>query len=116
MNITLTDFFFNTPIYSKVILTSDDTEFLRQVFGERNIDFDGFNPITKLESTFRVITNLIPRDDFFLEHGGFANLRVKCKRSDNVFEFYILWRPDTNNLIKVGQYPSVADFHISEIK
>ncbi|MEO7049932.1 MAG: hypothetical protein ABI091_31800 [Ferruginibacter sp.] len=112
----LTDFFFNTPIYSKTTVSEENVEFLREVFGERNVDFDGFNPYTKLESTFRVITNLIPRDDDYLIKGGFANLKVKCKRADHVFEFYILWRPETRILTKIGQYPSVADFHISEIK
>jgi hypothetical protein len=116
MELTLTDFFFNTPIYSKITVTPEDTEFLRQVFGEIKIDFDGFNPFTKLESTFTVTTNLLPRNDVFLEHGGFANLRVKCKRSDDEFQFYIRWIPENNTLSKVGQFPSVADFHISEIK
>lgn len=116
MNLTLTDFFFNTPIYSQIVVTPENTEFLREVFGERNIDFDGFNPITKLESTFRLITNLLPRDDVYIENGGFANLKVKCKRSDDIFQYYILWIPETSTLMKVGQFPSVADFHISEIK
>ena len=112
----LTDFFFNTPIYSKITVPDENTEFLREVFGERNIDFDGFNPFTKVDSTFRVITNLIPRDDHFLDYGGFANLEVKCKRTDHIFKFYILWEPKTRVLTKVGQYPSIADFHVSEIK
>ncbi|OFY48094.1 MAG: hypothetical protein A2W85_02690 [Bacteroidetes bacterium GWF2_41_31] len=116
MNLTLSDFFFNTPIYTKITVTAEDTEFLRQIFGEKSIDFDGFNPFTKLESTFRVITNLLPRDDIYLESGGFASLQIKCKRSDDIFRFYILWSPASNTLTKIGQYPSVADFHISEIK
>lgn len=116
MILTLTDFFFNTPIYTKVIATPENTEFLREVFGERKVDFDGYNPITKQDSTFKVTTNLLYRDDYYLENGGFTNLEVKCKRSDNVFHFYILWIPENSELSKVGQYPSVADFHISEIK
>jgi hypothetical protein len=116
MNLTLTDFFFNIPIYTNITVTSEDTEFLREIFGERKIDFDGFNPFSKLESTFKVITNLIPRDDRFIEQGGFANLKIECKRTNHIFEFYILWEPERNTLIKIGQYPSIADFHISEIK
>ena len=54
MNLTLTDFFFNTPIYTKIIVTSENTEFLREVFGERKIDFDGYNPFIKLESTLKL--------------------------------------------------------------
>jgi hypothetical protein len=116
MSLTLTDFFFNTPIYTKITVTPENTEFLRQVFGERNIDFDGYNPITKQESTFKITTNRLFRDDYYLENGGFTNLEAQCKRSDNTFHFYILWTPENNTLMKVGQYPSVADFHISEIK
>lgn len=116
MNLTLTDFFFNTPIYSKINVPIENTSFLRRVFGENKIDFDGYNPITKLESTFVVTTNLLFHNDFFLQNGGYANLIVKCKRSDNEFMFYILWNTKNHILTKVGQHPSVADFHISEIK
>ena len=116
MELTLSDFFFNTPIYTKVIVKHEDYEFLRQVLGDRDIDFDGFNPFTKLESTFKVNTNRLKNGDYYLENGGFANLEVKCKRSDNIFQFYILWLPSDNALYKVGQFPSIADFHISEIK
>src|SRR5690606_5855402 len=116
MNLTLTDFFFNTPIYTKIIVTPKNTEFLREVFGEIKIDFHGFNPFTKLESTFKVTTNRLQYNDSYIEGGGFTNLTVQCKRSDNQFQYYILWIPESNTLTKVGQYPSVADFHISEIK
>ncbi len=116
MNLTLTEFFFNTPIYTKITVTNTDTEFLRQIFGERKRDFDGFNPFTNLDSTFRVVTNLLEYNDNFLEQGGFTNLEITCKRSDLNFQYYILWDPKGNTLTKVGQYPSVADFHISEIK
>lgn len=83
----LTEFFFNTPIYSRVTVSEEDIDLLRDIFGERNIDFEGFNPFIKQESTFRVITNLLSRSDYFLTHGGFANLDVKCKRSDHIFKF-----------------------------
>lgn len=112
----LTEFFFDIPIYTKITVEEENTEFLRMVFGEIKVDFDGFNPFTKLESTFRLISNLIPLNDDYLNDGGFANLDVKCKRTDNVFKFYILWNPEAKILTKVGQYPSIADFHISEIK
>ena len=112
----LTDFFFNTPIYTPVIVEAKDQDLLRELFGEHVKDFDGYNPNTKLDSTFRLITNLLRYNDSYLEDGGFNTLQVKCKRSDNVFQYYILWNPRKNTLLKVGQYPSVADFHISEIK
>lgn len=116
MNLTLSDFFFNVPIYTPIIVEEKNSEFLRQIFGERNVGFNGFNPNAKLDSTFQVVTNLLKYNDVFLENGGFNTLQVKCRRSDDVFQYYILWNPEKNLLIKVGQYPSVADFHISEIK
>jgi len=112
----LTDFFFNTPIYTTVIVEAKEQDFLRELFGEYKRDFDGYNPNTKLDSTFQVVTNLLRYNDNFIENGGFETLKVRCKRSDDIFQYYILWNPRKNALIKVGQYPSVADFHISEIK
>ncbi len=116
MTLNLTDFFFNTPIYTPVIATSQDRTFLEKVFGGRTEDFDGYNPITKVDSTYRVVTNFLKYNDHYLENGGFNTAQVKCKRSDDIFHFFIYWQPHRNTLMKVGQYPSVADFHIAEIK
>jgi hypothetical protein len=63
-----------------------------------------------------VTTDLIPGGSNFLDTGGYGTVKIKCKRTDDIFRYYILWNSSKNHLIKVGQSPSVADLHISEIK
>ncbi|MCK4653589.1 MAG: short-chain dehydrogenase [Candidatus Cloacimonetes bacterium] len=117
MTFTLENFFFNTPLYSPIIISEDEQDELFALFGstERR-DFNGYNPYKKIETTFEITTYLLGYDSNYLESGGFNTVKIKCKRSGNQFWFYILWRPSDRKLIKIGQFPSVADFHIYEIK
>jgi hypothetical protein len=119
MELTLSDFFFNIPIYSPIEIGAENIAVFKQIIDYTvSVDFHGYNPFEKVESTFRVTTDLIPggSGSKYLEDGGFGTVRIKCKRTDMEFWYYILWQPKQNTLIKVGQYPSVADFHIYEIK
>ena len=116
MSFKLETFIFDTPLYSPVKICAGDDQELSALFGGTfSRDFEGFNPYEKIDSTFKVTTNLISYSNFF-DDGGFNTIVVKCKRTDQQFRFYIKWRPSDNILIKVGQFPSVADFHIYEIK
>jgi hypothetical protein len=117
MELTLSRFFFDIPIYSPIDIDDDNYEIFKDIIdGSRKEEFDGYNPWKKVESTFVVTTDLIPGGSNFLDHGGYGAINIKCKRTDDIFRFYILWLPIDKQLIKIGQYPSVADFHISEIK
>lgn len=114
---TLTDFFFNTPIYNPITIDTGNYDIFKQIIDKTVAkDFPGYNPFEKIDSTFRVTTDLIPGGSTYLENGGFGTVRIKCKRTDVEFWYYILWQPKQKLLTKVGQYPSVADFHIYEIK
>jgi hypothetical protein len=117
MELTLSTFFLDTPLYTPVQI--DDSN--RDVFGQiieyqRGGEFHGYNPWSKMDSTFTVISDLIPTGSGFLTSGGYGEVRIKCKRSDHVFRFNVLWDPTTKILMKTGQHPSVADIHISEVK
>ena len=116
---TLSNFFFDLPIYSPVVVTPELNEtFLKIIDSSRTEEFEGYNPWRKLESTFKVITDLIPAGstDSFFKNGGYGTIKIRCKRTDDIFYYYILWESDTKTVTKIGQYPTVADFHISEIK
>ena len=112
---TLDKFFFNTPIYTPINL-SDNEEMFKEIckIGYSS-EFEGYNPLKKVESTFFVhnATNL-PLIMFETN----SIVVVKCKRTDNIFHYYL--RSYIKNgkkfISKIGQYPSVADFHIFEIK
>ncbi|WP_421282769.1 hypothetical protein [Aeromonas veronii] len=117
MSLTLSKFFFDIPIYTPVKIGDDDLDTFRKIIDYHNKEeFDGYNPWKQAESTFIVITDLIPSGDSFVRDGGYGIVKIKCKRTDDQFRYYILWEPRTNTLTKVGQHPSIADFHISEIK
>ena len=106
---TKQEFFFNTPIYTPIEI---DTKIIQDILNSKE-EFDGYNPWKKVESTFVVDSNTyLP---FFMS-GGYNTIEVRCKRTDSIFRYYVLWNPKKQIIIKIGQYPSIADFHISEIK
>lgn len=117
MDLTLSKFFFDIPIYTPVEIGDGNWDVFKKIIEYQNKEeFEGYNPWKQVESTFVVTTDLIHHDDIFVKNGGYGTVKIKCKRTDDVFSYYILWNPNTNHLVKVGQHPSVADFHISEIK
>lgn len=117
MKLTLSQFFFDIPIYERIqIDPSNHDTFIKIIECTKKEEFEGYNPWQKIESTFVVITDLQPRDNSFVDHGGYGTVKIKCKRTDNVFWYFIIYDSTSKTLIKIGQYPTVADFHISEIK
>jgi len=118
MALTLSEFFFNVPIYSPIHIKDEDEKVFMQIIDKTvSTDFDGYNPFTKVDSTFRVTTDLIPNSSStFKKSGGIETVRINCKRSDMTFWYFILWDAENKILTKIGQYPSIADFHIYEIK
>lgn len=117
---SFSEFFFDIPLYSKIEIQESKDKFKlediipsRIIGGERN-DFDGYNPLRETESTFEVLD--VHYNKNFLEKGGYETIYVKCKRYNDLFTFSFFYNADENYLIKIGQYPSVADFHIYKIK
>jgi hypothetical protein len=114
MQLTLTEFFFNLPIYTPVTIDEGNADVYKKIIDSSiKEEFEGYNPWKNIESTFVVITDLIGNRTQFEGHGI---VRIKCKRTDSIFRFDILVDPTVPTITKTGQYPSVADFHISEIK
>ncbi len=108
---TENEFFFNTPIYTSIPM--EDEEVKKILYSEN--EFEGYNPWNKVESTF-IVYSQTPENGYFKTYGGYARIEVKCKRSDSIFRYFVLWNTKEKTIIKIGQYPSIADFHISEIK
>jgi len=109
--LTESEFFFDTPIYTPLKLEKDVIENI--IFSDN--EFEGYNPWKKVESTF-IVKEVNGESSYFRSYGGYARISVKCKRTDAIFRYYIHWNMKENILIKIGQQPSIADFHISEIK
>ena len=48
--------------------------------------------------------------------GGFAELQIRCKRYGEILRYYCHYDVKKNQLMKIGQFPSVATMHLHEIK
>ena len=117
MELTLSQFFFDIPLYTIIEINEHNMDTFKKIIDETNSEeFDGFNPWKQVESTFVVITDLIPHGESDIKHLKYGIVKIKCKRTDDIFHYFILYNHNKKQLKKIGQYPSVADFHISEIK
>jgi len=113
-------FFFKLPLYSPITVSKEnDQEFISIIAlgasSYRDVLFDGYNPTRGQESTFSGYSPVSDVDHFY-KYGGVSVIKIKCKRYDDVFTFLVRFDKDQNLFSKVGQYPSVADFHIFELK
>ncbi len=83
--------------------------------------FDGYNPYIKQDTTYEIL-GLSHFDSKGSYYSGIRYpfntimIRVKCKRTSRIFYFTICADLENNSIVKTGQYPSIADFHISKIK
>lgn len=110
-----TTFFFQLPLYSTIDITNENmfTAILSMKRGILNDSFEGYNPFRGQDSTFKVSH---PPDLNFFEYGGIAKVTIQCKRYGNTLYYLIYYDKTKGNVMKVGQYPSIADFHSSELK
>jgi hypothetical protein len=108
-------FFFEIPLYSPVTITEENKSQLLKLLGFSG-QIDEYNPFINDNTTYRGYSYLTTDKPFFLSKGGVRHLSIQCQRTGMVFDFYVHYDPDTNRFMKIGQYPSIADFHISHIK
>lgn len=115
---TAQDFIFNTPLYQHVQINKDN-DFLQEIASNYG-SFDGFNPLQKKETTYRLKSGLCYDNGNYksnlIEESGFLYLYLVCSRYGDPLRIYIYWDADKRILTKIGQYPSVADIHIGQIK
>jgi hypothetical protein len=119
----ISEFFFSLPLYTKVSVNIDnihDKQKIEKILGGYyvfNETIEGYNPFKKVESTFEILKNNSREQNLeFLVIGGYRTIDIKCKRYHDIFTFSIFYDAERKYLIKIGQYPSIADFHIYEIK
>lgn len=115
------NFYFELPLYTSIEITSDNlAAFQKLAFYEGKIN--GYNPELKEQTTFDVTVNLRYAKSFktpaYFDATTMASL--KCLRTDKSFYYYFVTfqKNGAGNyfLHKIGQIPSIADLHISQIK
>lgn len=117
MEFKLETFFFDTPIYSFEKIEDTDAPDFEALFSRGNTrNIEGYNPWGKVQSTFTITRNLVYNNLGFFGSGGYGSLTLRCKRYNDDFIFYIYWDATDMRMGKIGQFPTVADFHIGEVK
>lgn len=134
---TAQEFIFNIPLYRGVPFDDISDP---QTLAMKGVKMDGYNSFQKKESTFIVIKGL---GDYYNKMHGFAmndsgpkypitdygnysarllentcvnSIILKCERYDDLFDILVHWDVEKQRITKVGQFPSIADIHIGEIK
>lgn len=117
---TAQEFIFNVPLYQKVVIKEKD-DFLAQIYDYRNYVFEGYNPIRQKDSSFWLKRGLCDdsKGDWsstFINETGVRLILLVCKRYEDNLSIYVYWDAEEKSIMKIGQYPSVADIHIGQIK
>ena len=115
--------FFRMPLYSPVEITDEnfrDFEYIMKFSLGANFRnaVEGHNPLLgNKPTTFTGYGHPGGEDfDYLLKYGGLRGTSIKCVRDGTVLTYYFHFDKDTNKFMKVGQFPSVADFHIQDLK
>lgn len=108
---SIAKFYLDTPLYTDLIFNdkSDAYDIVNDLFQP---PFDGYNPVKKCDTTYE----LCETDASLPDKVAIFNIHLKCKRTEMLFEFLIKWDPKKISLTKIGQFPSVADFHLDQVK
>ena len=127
---SLEEFVFSLLLYSKVDESNGFNDLYRTLLVHTSkIQIEGYNPIKKKDSTFTLSMGL--SDTLYYDVGWREN-RIgsvslgkedyvrpvvwRCMRYGDEVTILVYVSPSQGFLMKVGQYPSVADIHIGQIK
>lgn len=106
---TTQEFIFDLPLYSRVNLSENK---LLEMFC-RVLHVDGYNPIRGTDSTF-CLSHPISSNYIFEE--DVITLCFDCQRYKDQFQILIHYNQKEDYIEKVGQYPSMADIHIAQVR
>lgn len=135
---TVGEFLFDLPLYHKVPRNdSEDIINFLMIGGLGKREVDGYNPIEQCESTFAMFCSAYNtvQNPLGLGHLEVSYVSGKCEKFDTfevilkckrygTFLHYLVHAEYDNedyehshimSISKVGQYPSVADFHIGQV-
>lgn len=107
-------FFFELPLYSPIKLEDLEDEFDDFFDG----DVDAYNP-NGFETTYGIEINEVRKYYQYRQEWHLPNFKnyyaisLICKRKEDILHFFIF--VDNENVIKIGQYPSIADIQFAEI-
>lgn len=120
-------FYFELPLYAKISISETNIRDLEKLMSfDGEIDF--YNSQLTENTTYKftsldseVIEGLFTgSSDSYIERyyykGGYSYAIAKCLRTNKDYRIYTYYDIENKIFQKIGQYPSIADFHISQIK
>lgn len=108
---TTQEFIFDTPLYTKIDL-SEDNQIMKDLCSYE-LRIDGYNPAKGVDSTYCLVSGL---NSQYIYDWDIKLIRFECQRYKHSLFVCIHYDTVQGFIEKVGQYPSVADMHISQIK
>jgi len=108
-------FFFDIPLYESIDLEKLEDEF--DNFFDGNVDAynpDGFDTTyaIQIEEMRRYLKYETP-DHHLNNFGKFYAISLICRRKGNILRFIVFF--DGEKIVKIGQFPSIADIQYAEI-
>jgi hypothetical protein len=108
-------FYFELPLYTSMIIEGDNLSGLSNLLrNARNIDY--YNPTLGENSTYTVSPAHNIHLPNFIKSGGMGYALLTCVRTGEDYYFFYHYDVHSKRFMKVGQYPSIATFHISQVK
>ncbi|MFH2085556.1 MAG: hypothetical protein ABII21_02105 [bacterium] len=106
-------FFFDVPPYEIIPYKASDETKVMNIMGFDD-EFDAYFYILKENTTFEGHDNSL-YNRLLNQLNGLHNVKLECKRTGAVLNFYLYHNAKDKYLMKVGQYPSLADLHKGQI-
>jgi len=111
------DFYFETPLYEVLNLNEIEEGFLEE-------DIDAWSTRNNTETTYEISFDWVDEIDSKYQgqysgylRKGFAEITLICKRKRNdVLRFFVYKDEMDGFIVKVGQFPSIADLQFSSIE
>jgi len=116
MAFDIKSFLFETPLYTKIEVPESENNLVADLLGRNPITVDYFNPFTKKESTFKNKTGLIAPAHNPKGLNDFYEIVFQCLRNENYLFWHIKWNGPAKTIFKIGQFPSLADYQLSQLK
>jgi len=118
-------FFFDLPLYTSIDINSDNASELHYLMSA-NYKIDAYNPLLKQETTYSISKEwrtIYTQQPTLNDYVGYHQFDIKCVRNGYSIRTYLVVLCDESDegeqrfaILKVGQFPSIADLHISKVK
>ena len=110
------NYYFELPLYAKIVVSDTEAQKLIKLLYS-NHKIDAYNPTLKENTTYTFTSSPTYSGYSGLEYrDGITIHFIACSRTGEQFYVFSHFDYKSRTLQKVGQYLSIADFHISQIK